>query len=253
MELQRVPGMRLGRTPKRDDPRNFMLATYLPVLPKAPASLDLTTGIAKWPMYANDQLGDCTCAAAAHMIEVWSEQVDKKAKTFTDNQVIALYNLVNGGQDNGANMLDVLHVWRHAGLARHRVIAFAEVNVANKNLVKVGSWMFSGLYIGVNMPKSSQAQTGPGKVWDAASGPDGKPRSWGGHAVDVVGYDAKGLTVVTWGILQKMTWAFWNKYVEEAYACLPMEYKKLKAKPLANGFKEQELEKDLQNVGPVNP
>jgi hypothetical protein len=46
------------------------------------------------------------------------------------------------------------------------------------------------------------------------------PGSWGGHAVAVAGFDAEGLTVVTWGRLQRMDWAFWAKYADEAFCIL---------------------------------
>jgi hypothetical protein len=52
---------------------------------------------------------------------------------------------------------------------------------------------------------------------------DGEPGSWGGHAVPVVAFDRKGLWVVTWGELLHMTWAFWNVYVDEAYAIVAQD------------------------------
>src|SRR5260370_23414338 len=64
MENTQVQGMRLGRTPKRDDPRSLKLDTLLPgAIPQPPAAVDVSTGVTKWPMYANDHPGDCTCAA----------------------------------------------------------------------------------------------------------------------------------------------------------------------------------------------
>ena len=40
---------------------------------------------------------------------------------------------------------------------------------------------------------------------------DDAPGSWGGHAVDVVGYDDAGLTVVSWGALLRASWDFWDR------------------------------------------
>ena len=42
------------------------------VLPPPPPTLDLAAPVPDWPMYANDRLGDCTTAAAGHMIEAWT-------------------------------------------------------------------------------------------------------------------------------------------------------------------------------------
>jgi hypothetical protein len=254
MENMQIQGMRLGRTPKRDDPRSLKLETLLPkAIPQPPAKVDVTTGVTKWPMYANDHLGDCTCAAVGHMLEVWTEQATNSPRILTDVQVIALYNLVNNGQDQGANMLDVLHQMREgAGLAGDKVFAYASVDTKRADLVKAATWLFTGLYIGIQMPVSAQKQTGPNTSWDVAMGPDGQAGSWGGHAVNVIAFDGNGLTVVTWGALQKMTWAFWNAYVDEAWALIPVDYEHLKGVLQANGFDFAQLQQYLTTVGPVN-
>lgn len=250
MEVVRMEGRRLGRAPKRDDPRNFKLSALLPPeVPTPPAAVDVTTGIHSWPMYANDKFGDCTCAALAHMLEVWTEETVGTSRLVSDEQVLDLYNLVNGGRDEGANMLDVLHQMRTGpGLAGDHVYAYASVDCDDPDMVKAASWLFQGLYIGINMPLSAQHQ----KVWDTVVGPHGKPGSWGGHAVNVVAYDAAGLTVVTWGALQRMTWAFWEEYVEEAWALLPADFQALSGPLQANGFDFAALDGYLSSVGKVD-
>ena len=47
----------------------------------------------------------------------------------------------------------------------------------------------------------------------------------GGHAVPIVGYNALGPIVVTWGALQQVTWAWWDRYASEAYAVITAEVK----------------------------
>src|SRR5260221_7180319 len=65
---------KLGKLPAETDVRTLSLARYVDpaVLPPPPATLDLATRVPAWPMYANDRLGDCTTAAAGHMIQVWT-------------------------------------------------------------------------------------------------------------------------------------------------------------------------------------
>ena len=82
------------------------------------------------------------------------------------------------------------------------------------------------------------------QVWSV---PPGKPGSWGGHAVPVVAYDARGVTVVTWGSLQVMTWSFWEAYCEESYAILSADYLTTK-KTTPQGFKLQQLQEDLADL-----
>ena len=103
--------------------------------------------------------------------------------------------------------------------------------------------LFGGLYIGVSLPASAQNQD----VWDVATGPDAEAGSWGGHCVNVVGYDADGLTVVTWGATKRMTWAFWLAYVDEAYAILSNDFLTT-AGQTPNGFDLAALTNDLRAV-----
>ena len=67
--------MKLGKLAHRDDARTLKLTNYLTTgaLPSAPATLDLSGKVANWQMFANDRLGDCTCAAAGHMVELWDD------------------------------------------------------------------------------------------------------------------------------------------------------------------------------------
>lgn len=126
---------------------------------------------------------------------------------------------------------------------------YASVDHRQPDLVKSATWLFQGLYIGINMP---QAQTGPGKVWEPASGPEGEPQSWGGHGVNVVRNDADGLTVATWGALQRMSWPFWTTYVEELWALLPVDFQRLQGPLQANGFDFAHLQSYLSQVGQVD-
>ena len=82
-------------------------------------------------------------------------------------------------------------------------------------------------------------------MWDwtgSLDGPDA-PGSWGGHAVNVVAYDDAGLTVVTWGALQRLTWAFWQRYCDEAWAIISPDF--LAGGRSPQGFDLPALEHDL--------
>jgi hypothetical protein len=125
-------------------------------------------------------------------------------------------------------MLDVLNFWRKSGFGGHRLFAFAALDLKNTAHVKLAVSMLGGVYLGVNLPASAQEQTGPGKLWDLPAGGmhrDGEPGSWGGHAINVVGYDAHGLDVITWGQVQRMSWSFWSAYADEAWAALSLDWK----------------------------
>lgn len=249
-----VSELKLGKLPRVIDPRTLKLASYMDpkALPPVPDVVDYTTGVTDWPMYANDRAGDCTCAAAGHMIEVWSLQGSGAVHEITDTDVLTAYHHFSPPPaDNGANELDVLNYWLRTGIGGDKIQAFVEVGVAGRTMVKTACYLFGGLYIGVALPLSAQAQVGG--LWDVTSGPDAQAGSWGGHAINIVGFDADGLTCITWGQPQKMTWGWWDAYVDECYAILSDYYSAFDAKSDAQGFNTAQLRADLAQLGGSPP
>src|SRR5271170_8035584 len=80
--------LKLGKQSPRHDPRTLLFATYATAaLPAPPPSLDLTTRMkVPWGMMDNAQVGDCTCAAAGHLIMEWTANAQSKTVTPTDAQ-----------------------------------------------------------------------------------------------------------------------------------------------------------------------
>ena len=92
----------LGKLEVKKDDRNLQLARYLDdavVLPEVPASVDWSKQVGSWPMYGNDKLGDCTCAAVGHMEEAWSANAGAP-EVPTDKDVLDLY-WATGNADTG--------------------------------------------------------------------------------------------------------------------------------------------------------
>ena len=249
--------LKLGKQIARHDPRTLLLASYMtPALPAAPPICDLTSKVSDWGMMENDQLGDCTCAAAGHLIMEWTANAGKKMVMPTDKQIVDAYSAITGynpttgANDNGAVEVDVLNYWRQSGIAGHKIAAYMALEPANHTHIMDSVYIFEGCYIGLQLPISAQDQVKNHQPWSVppsgASG-DGKPGSWGGHAVPVVAYDSRGVTVVTWGALQTMTWSFWEAYCEEAYAILSADYLTGK-KTTPQGFNMQQLQADLADL-----
>jgi hypothetical protein len=242
--------VKLGKLPARVDPRTLSLTHYVEphVLPAPPSTLDLATPVPDWPMYRNDLIGDCTTAAAAHMIEAWTAASSGRSLELDEADVVSAFDAVRivdpATGEEGAVELDVLKLWRTAGIGGHTIGAFAAVAIRDRELVRTGAELFGGLYIGLQLPLRAQEQV----VWDwtgRLDGPDA-PGSWGGHAVDVVGYDESGLTVVTWGALQRLTWSFWERYCDEAYCLISSDFLTSGHSPA--GFDLETLEQDLALV-----
>jgi hypothetical protein len=247
MATTEIAAQKLGKLAPRVDVRTLTLARYVDParLPDPPPVLDLADRVQDWPMYANDRIGDCTTAAAAHMIEAWTAEAAGVAVEVSESSVLRAFDRVKivdpfSGEE-GAVELDVLRDWRAHGVGRHRIGAFARVSTRDHRLVRAAAWLFGGLYIGLQLPLSAQEQT----TWDwrgSLSGAD-RPGSWGGHAVDVVRYTDASLTVVTWGRLQDMTWSFWDRYCDEAYCILSRDFLVRDRAP--NGFDLDALRRDL--------
>jgi hypothetical protein len=241
---------KLGKLPVRTDVRTLALARYIDSaeLPEPPPAFDESARVADWPMYANDRVGDCTTAAAGHMIEAWTAAAHGTAVEISERAVLDAFDAVKlvdplTGEE-GAIELDVLVHWRKHGIGGHRIGAFARLPVHDHAIVCAAAWLFGGVYIGLQLPLAARDQ----EVWDwtGSLAGDARPGSWGGHAVDVVAYRGTGLTVVTWGALKRMTWSFWDRYCDEAYALLSQDF--LDSGRAPNGFDLPALRQDLRLV-----
>lgn len=241
---------KLGKLPVRTDVRTLVISRYADEakLPAPPEELDLTKDVPEWPMYANDRRGDCTTAAAGHMIEAWTAASRGAGVEISESAVLRAFERVKvidpfSGEE-GAFELDVLRDWRKHGIGHHRIGAFARVSLRDQRLVRTTAWLFGGLYIGLALPLTARRQ----RIWDwtGSLADDARPGSWGGHAVDVVRFDPAGLTVVTWGRLQQLTWSFWERYCEEAYCILSNDFLDRGTAP--NGFDLEALKADLALV-----
>ena len=247
--------MKLGKAEPKLDPRTLRLSSYLNLsqLPVPPRAVDYGNDVCDWQMYMNDTIGDCTCAAAGHMLTAWSHE-DKEPLHPTDQQILAAYEAISGydpakpESDTGAVELTVLNYWRNTGIADSKLGAYVAVNPRNIHLVQMAIYLFGGIYIGLALPLTAQNQ----KPWHIADVGfldfSDVPGSWGGHAVNVVAYDEDGLTCITWGEPQKMTWEFFTKYCDEAYALIsPTWFGKDELAP--NGFNVEQLQADLAALG----
>jgi len=226
------PGRRLGKLPPKYDPRTLRLARYIEKrkVPKIPQAHNLSKRtLARFPtlgMMRNDALGDCTCAAIGHSFQTWEAYGAKGNAAVwqpSDDDVVAVYNKVNHGADEGANALDVLNVMRSEGMGGNKIGAFVAINPQDHDQVRTAHFLFGGIYFGAGLPVTAQAQENG--VWEYTPDKPGfEPYSWGGHMMNLEDTSKKLLTAITWGHLQKMTWEWWDRYVDEAYVILEEDY-----------------------------
>lgn len=169
-------------------------------------------------MFANNILGVCTCATLGHQDQLAAAELGETS-SLQDRDIIALYR--GSGYRDGDPATD--NGWSNIAAARSAlkagwIEALARFDATNPALLKIVVNEFGYAMVGIDMPLSAQAQTGPGKIWEAP--PDGKlvgeykRNSWGGHAVGVVDCDGEGVTVATWGHFQRVSWSFVANYFD---------------------------------------
>jgi hypothetical protein len=251
---------KLGRLPAQHDARTLRLEKYIGTALPDPPQLTAWSrkATSPWGMMANDRIGDCTCAGAGHAVQSWTanrgvEQTIADAAIVTAYSAVSGYDPRTGANDNGAVMLDVLKYWRKTGIGGHKINAYAAIQPSNHRLVAQAAYLFGGLYAGVALPLAAEKQLDAGQPWTVPSrgriGWDYQPGSWGGHAIYLPDYSVPaGLTCVTWGALQGMSWAWWDAYCDECYAILPLNDWVTGTKPAPNGFDLATLQADLAAV-----
>lgn len=239
---------RLGKLPPKHMPGSLQLAAYLPAERiSIPDTLDNHMGISAWGMMANDRLGDCTCAAAGHMTQLWTAKNGHEA-IIPDDEIIAAYSAVSGydpatgANDNGAVETEVLKYWMETGIGGHKLDSFAVIETRSRYQLKLAMYLFGDIYTGIALPQSAQEQD----VWSVVHGAEGEPGSWGGHAVPSGKYDANGMEVITWGSTKRMTWAFQHRYMDEAYAPLSVDWVDEVSRMAPNGLLWDQLKADLE-------
>jgi hypothetical protein len=226
-----IPGInqvvRLGRripTFRRPALR-FGAVTSASTLPPVPEKWDGRPPGVRWPMYANDSLGICVFSSCGHEVGMWTLAASGREVLFTDSEVISWYSAVTGYDprrpwtDQGTVIQDALDYGVRTGYSGHKLAGYVSVQPRNIDHFRIGCEIFGGVKLGLAMPAAWQSQTGPGKVWDAGPNTRGpwSPASWGGHDVPVVAFDRDGMTVVTWGAEQRLSWAGLAAYCDEAW------------------------------------
>lgn len=224
----RTAGKR-GCLPKDPEREGLVLDEHLAEdAPPVPAVVDWMSAVREWPMYGNDEWGDCVWAGFGHVIESLTQYAGGSAVEVTTADLLAGYSAVTGfdpnagppGQnpsDQGTRIADGLDYWRRHGIAGHKILAHAEIRDSRK--IKAALNVFGMLVVGVRLPESAQAQFEAHQPWTVVHGSAVE----GGHCI-VVGRIAGDDTAVTWAATQEITVPWWATYVDEVHAVISREW-----------------------------
>jgi hypothetical protein len=223
--------------------RSYLMMPAFPALPVTFGHVHQAAPVGGWGMLGNDKYGCCVMSGAAHETMTWAWASGHPIPRFDGKGVVKQYLELTGGADGGLDPISTAK-WRvRDGLVDamgdiHQVKAFG--SVGNLVDVELSVYMFGSCGIGLALPGNAEQQFIDGRPWDDVAG---EPRD--GHYVPCVGKNTAGnLVVVTWGKLQAMTPAYFNKYAVGAICYFSLEYL------LATGkspelFDEAQLDADL--------
>ena len=175
--------------------------------PQAPADLSYAEKAARSlsNIYLNNKYGCCVVAALAHGRGITSANSGAEI-IFGDDQIIAMYEAMSGGQFNpadsttdcGCDESTATQVLLTQGWA-DGVKALGDMRVNAKNLeeVKLAFYLLEILMSGINYPDCAIT---PFPAADAVWNLKGAPDTQNGHAVAYAGYTSTGMMDTrTWG------------------------------------------------------
>lgn len=216
--------MKLGKLAPQFNDSDLLFKNIMRAVP-VPPSYDWDVATPGFPadlrMFLNDQLGDCVMAGRAHQTMRFEFKEKGAVPNITDDEVETEYMRETGGVDSGLVVSRSLQQWRRrgwtAGGKLYKIKSYARLDLYNRSQLMAAMYADLGMGIGFSVPQSAMDQFNAGLPWDVVQDDGG---SLGGHYVFCVGYDADGITCMTWGQRQKMTWPFFDKYCDEAWAII---------------------------------
>lgn len=248
--------LKLGKRPAEPSPKDLRFADYVirPKVKQAPKGFGHHPMVQRpWGMLKNDELGDCEIARQLHATMLANATAGNQVE-FTDQEAVRVYSAVTGyvpgdpSTDNGTYMRDCLSFARKHGVVdsagvNHKIGAYLSIDPKDTALLLRALWLCDQVAIGFEVPQSAMDQFGQGRPWTVVPGSP----TIGGHAIEVVARPAaEGLTAVTWGRLQRLSFGFYRAYNDEAWAVISPEA--IAGGHTLEGFDLAALETDLASL-----
>ena len=231
-----------GKLSPRVDPDRLALGRRIFSSPRASSGppIDWLGGLEQFDVLGNNNVGDCTVAAAGHAIQT-TAACNRQIETPATGDVLAAYRAISGWDgvvgstsDTGACLADVLEYWQASGICGVKALGYVSLPLDQDSIC--AALLSAGfVYAGLQLPESAD---------DATSWTDIKGAPAGGHCVPIVRADSAGCTVITWGETMVMSWPFWAKYGDEAHAVFLPTWDPMTTAP--NGFTADTIRAELE-------
>jgi hypothetical protein len=149
-----------------------------------------------FPMYLNDQLGDCYYAAGCHADNTWSGNASVKSE-FSLSAIRSRYFALSGG-DNGLADGDMQGEMMNRYLAdvpAAKIVDWLNINTTDTGAVQTAMQRYGVIMFTFAVPDSWINNSDTGAIWDT-----GRANPNNGHAVIFNGCDTRGYyKLQTWG------------------------------------------------------
>ena len=218
------PEFKLGKREPLAKPRLLLRDILTGVVPDHPPYRDYMANV-PFSGYRNDEFGVCGPTYVANYRRMITLFAGAPAYP-TQDDVFDLYRRsgnpdfdpATGAGDRGVYMQEMLEAFHKDGIGGVRCVAFAGVNVQDRETMRAAVAIFGGLGYGLALQSAQQRQTDAG-TWDYS------PSSgWGGHAVLAGQYDPDSIRCVTWGRFVDMTDPFLAHQAAEAWVVIWPEH-----------------------------
>ncbi|HEX4334671.1 MAG TPA: hypothetical protein VH062_02090 [Polyangiaceae bacterium] len=224
--------VKFGRTPPVAVGPRLHFARYAVSLPTPAATCSYSSKAlaALRDVMGNDRLGDCVIAGLfGHSLAVFTGNAGALYHTALPD-IIKWYSAIGGynpkdpSTDRGCDEETALNYAVKTGFPNGtKASGWVVVDATNKTQVMQALELFETVVLGMALPDEwiSPFPANDSAVWDVA----GAPNPENGHCVVIVGYNAAGVQIATWGLIITLTWAALKKYAVshaggEAYALL---------------------------------
>jgi hypothetical protein len=225
-----VTGYRYGRQAARR-PVGCPFIHNRATLPPAPAVFDHTHGFDGFKMLGNgpdptlhanagQPVGDCAFVGTVNVGLVDQAETGAQPDYPTADNVVSTYLTYDHGQDQGANLVDLLQFWQSHGLPwGGKIAAWASVDPHNPDRFWAACNAYGCLYVGIAVPATMDTQVENGQTLDLTGTPADR-EIMGGHCVVILSRDADGGELATWGQRVRFTQRWWDTYGEEAHVVI---------------------------------
>jgi hypothetical protein len=150
-----------------------------------------------YPVFGNDQYGDCYYAAVCHAAQTFTGNASSEC-TFDVNTITQRYLQIAGG-DNGLDDGTIMPEWKSGIVGPNgprKILDEMTVDPNDDASTALAMWAFCGLIYTCSLLDSWLSNPQPGQTWDA----NGRPDPNAGHAILLTAKNSKGgYDLQTWG------------------------------------------------------